>query len=58
MWSQTWNLEPDTKSAWASQVAPVVKEPPANAGVIRDVGLIPESGRSLGGEDDNPLHMM
>ena len=31
--------------SWASQVAPVVKNPPANAGDIRDVGSIPGSGR-------------
>ena len=30
----------------ASQVALVVKNPPANAGVIRDAGSIPGSGRS------------
>ena len=30
----------------ASQVAIVVKNPPANAGEVRDVGLIPGSGRS------------
>ena len=29
-------------------VAPVVKNPPANAGDIRDVGSIPGSGRSPG----------
>ena len=33
----------------------VVKNPPANAGDIRDVGWIPRSGRSLGGRHDNPL---
>ena len=33
----------------ASQVALVVKNPPANAGDIRDVGLIPELGRFPGG---------
>ena len=27
----------------------MVKDPPANAGDIRDSGLIPGSGRSLGG---------
>ena len=31
-----------------SQVALVVKNPPANAGDIRDVGLIPGSGRYPG----------
>ena len=29
---------------WASQVALVVKNPPASAGDIRDVGLVPGSG--------------
>ena len=33
----------------ASQVLLVVKNLPANAGDIKDVGLIPESGRSPGG---------
>ena len=33
----------------------VVKNPPANAGEIRDMGLIPGSGRSSGGGHDNPL---
>ena len=32
-----------------------VKNPPANAGGIRDVGLIPGSGRSSGGVQGNPL---
>ena len=31
------------------------KNLPANAGGIRDVGLIPGSGRSLGGGHGNPL---
>ena len=39
----------------ASQVAPVVKNLPANAGDMRDVGSIPESGRSPGGGSDNSL---
>ena len=33
----------------------VVKNPPANAGNIRDPGLIPGSGRSPGGGHSNPL---
>ena len=33
----------------------MVKNPPANAGDIRDMGLIPGSGRSSGGGHDNPL---
>ena len=41
---------------WASQVAPVVKNTLVNAGDIRDVGLIPGLGRSLGGGHGNPLH--
>ena len=40
---------------WASQVALVVKNPPANAGGIRDVGLIPGSGRCPGGGHGNLL---
>ena len=37
-------------------MALVVKNLPANAGDIRDVGLIPGSGRSPGGGHGNPLH--
>ena len=33
----------------------VVKNPPANAGDIRDAGWIPVLGRSLGGRHGNPL---
>ena len=40
---------------WASQVALVVKNPPTKAGDVRDMGLIPESGRSPGGGHGNPL---
>ena len=40
---------------WASQVAPVVNNPPADAGDIRDAGSIPGSGRSPRGEHGNPL---
>ena len=36
-------------------MALVVKNPPANAGDRRDAGLIPELGRSPGGEHGNPL---
>ena len=38
-----------------SQVVLVVKNPPANAGDIRDLGSIPVSGRSPGGAHSNPL---
>ena len=41
-------------SSGASQVALVVKNPPANAGDARDEGLIPGSGRSPGGGHREP----
>jgi len=36
-------------------VALVVKNPPGNAGDVRDMGSIPRSGRSPGGGHGNPL---
>ena len=39
----------------ASQVALVVKNPPANAGDTREVGLIPGLGRSSEVGNGNPL---
>ena len=36
-------------------MAPVVKNPPANAGDVRLAGSIPGSGRSPGGGHGNPL---
>ena len=39
----------------ASQVVLVIKNLPANAGDLRDKGLIPGSGRSPGGGHGNPL---
>ena len=39
----------------ASQVALVVKNPPADAGDLRDLGSIPGSGRSPEGGHGNPL---
>ena len=36
-------------------MALVVNNLPANAGDIRDTGLIPGLGRSPGGRHDNPL---
>ena len=39
----------------ASQVAQLVKNPPANAGDVRDVGLTPGSERSPGVENGSPL---
>ena len=38
-----------------SQVAPVVKNPPANAGDSKDVGSIPESGEFPGVENGSLL---
>ena len=42
---------------WAYQVVLVVKNPPVNAGDVRDEGSIPSgrSGRFPGVEHDNPL---
>ena len=40
---------------WASQVALVVKSLPENPGDLRDVGLLPGSGRSPGEGNGNPL---
>ena len=34
----------------------MVKNSPANAGDIRDAGLIPGLGKSPGGGNGNPLH--
>ena len=45
----------DDTGLGASQVALLVKNPPANAGDIRDVGSIPGSGRSPGGGPGNSL---
>ena len=39
----------------ASQEAIVVKNPPDNAGDIKDAGSVPGLGRSPGGGNDNPL---
>ena len=44
-----------TIRVWASQVALVVKNLPAYAGDVRDVGSIPGMKRSLGGGHGNPL---
>ena len=39
----------------AFQAVLVVKNPPANAGDIKNTGSVPELGRSPGGEHDKPL---
>ena len=36
------------RARWASQMVLVVKNLPANAGDVKDMGLIPRSGRSPG----------
>ena len=46
------NRQPDFG---ASQVALVLKNPPANVGDVRETCLIPELGRSPGGNHANPL---
>jgi len=40
---------------WGSSGGTVVKNPPANAGDARDIGLIPGSGRPSGEGNGNPL---
>ena len=40
---------------WASQVVLEIKNLPANAEEVRDMGSIPGSGRSSGGGHSNPL---
>ena len=47
--------EPEIRSRWASQVAQLVKHPPANAGDATDSGSIPGSGRLPEGGNGNPL---
>ena len=49
------NFEVTYTLKWASQVALVVKNLPANAEDIRDAGSVPGSGRSPGGGHGNPL---
>ena len=42
----------------ASQLALVVKNPPGNAGDLRDAGSVPGLGRSPGGRHDNPRSIL
>ena len=42
-------------SVWSSQVALVVKNPPAKAADVRTAGYIPGWGRCPGGGHGNPL---
>ena len=46
---------PKLRQPWASQVALQVKNPPANAGDIRESVLVSGSGRSPAGGHGNPL---
>ena len=58
LWIISYNSQNSIKTQtllWASQVSLVVKNPPANAGDIRDTGSISGLGRSPGKEHDNPL---
>ena len=48
-------IEGTYSGKWASQVALVVKNPPANAGDARDMGSIPGLRRFPGGGHGNPL---
>ena len=52
---QFWKIIIVRCMSFPGQVALMVKNTPANAGVLRDLGLIPGSGRSLGGGHGNPL---
>ena len=45
----------DTDTPLPGPEPAVVKNPSAKAGDIRDMGSIPGSGRSPGGENGNPL---
>ena len=47
--------EPWILNHWTSQEVLVVKNPPANAGDIRDVGSVPELGRSPGEGHSNQI---
>ena len=48
-------LQRVTVRVWASQVALLVKNLPANAGDVRDAGSIPGMKRSSGGGHGNPF---
>ena len=51
-----WEREWLPTAVWASKVALVVKNSLSSEGDVRDVGLIPGSGRSPRGRDGDPLH--
>ena len=54
LWARL-SLETHWVTRVASQVALVVKNQPANAGDVRDVGSVPGSGRFPGGGQGSPL---
>ena len=49
------NVTEPSCGSQTSQMALVVKNPPINAGDVRDADSIPGSGRSPGGGHSNPL---
>ena len=53
--SQKLRIAEGSDDGWASQVALVVKNPPADSGDTGDAGLIPGLGRSPEGGNGNPL---
>ena len=52
-----WLLQIGMQVSRASQVAVVVKNPPANARDLRDLASIPELGRSPGGGHSNLFYL-
>ena len=56
LWSPKWEEHPRRRGyTLSTQVALVIKNPPASAGDVRDAGSIPGSGRSPGGQCGSPL---
>ena len=59
LWCVRWGISGSYTTKhyllWASQVALVVKNPPASAGDVGDMGSIPGSGRNPGEGNGNPL---
>ena len=53
-----WSYLLALKQTWASQMVLVVKNPLASARDMRDVSLIPGSGRSPGEGHGNPLQFL
>ena len=52
-----WMILLEVVLDWAFQVAPVVKNQPADAGDTGDRGSIPHSGRSSGGGRPTPVFL-